>query len=212
MNEPTTVSTDWILAALSIVLALRLLRSGEPLPASRRLWAASFFALAAAALVGGTWHAIPPAVVPALRYQLWAIMYTGICLADLLILAGAARAALRRAPAAVVFLLLAGRFLACATLVLTQRDPRYAGWDYLLTLLVLSGFGLDLARRGERGAGFVLAGVAVSSAGALVMYRGFSLHPRFDDNDLFHVIQALGVWLFFRAGLLIRDGLEHEGR
>jgi hypothetical protein len=60
-------------------------------------------------------------------------------------------------------------------------------------------------RRGRPGAGFVLGGVLASSAGALVQYLRLTPHPHFNDNDLFHVIQMAGVWLFFRAGLLLRD-------
>jgi hypothetical protein len=206
MNEPTTVLTDFLLSVLGLVLARRLSRSGSPLPVSRRLWGASFVALAVAAVVGGTWHGIPPDVLPTLRRHLWSIAYTAIGLADLLILAGATRAAVPRGPGAVgVLVLLTGRFLAYTALILTQRDFRYVGWDYLVTLLFLFAFGLDLVRRGERASHFVLGSVLLSGAGALVQYLRLSPHPRFNDNDLFHVIQMAGIWLFFRAGLLLRD-------
>ncbi len=99
MNEPTTVLTDTLLAALAFVLARRLARSSRCV--SGRLWAASFVALAVAAATGGAWHGIPPDVVPSLRYHLWSITYAAIGLADLLILAGAARAVLSSGPRAV---------------------------------------------------------------------------------------------------------------
>jgi len=205
MSEPTTVLTDYLLAALGLVLAWRLSRSGSPPPVCRRLWAASFVALAVAALVGGTWHGIPPDVLPSLRYHLWSITYAVIGLADLLIVAGAARAALPRGPRKVALVLLTGGFLAYVALILAHHDFLYVGWDYVGTLAVLFVFGLDLARRKEPGAGFVLGGVLVSGAGALVQYVRLTPHPRFNDNDLFHVLQMAGVWLFFRGGLLLRD-------
>jgi len=205
MSEPTTVLTDYLLAALGLVLAWRLSRSGSPPPVSRRLWAASFLALAVAALLGGTWHGIPPDVRPSLRYHLWSITYATIGLADLLIVAGAARAALPRGPRAVALVLLTGGFLAYVALILARHDFLYVGWDYLGTLLFLFVFGLDLVRRGEPGAGFVLGGVLASCAGALVQYLRLAPHPQFNDNDLFHVLQMAGVWLFFRGGLLLRD-------
>lgn len=205
MNEPTTVLTDYLLAALGLVLAWRLSRSGSPPPVSRRLWAASFLALAVAALVGGTWHGIPPDALPSFRYHLWSITYATIGLADLLIVAGAARAALPRGPRAVALVLLTGGFLAYAALILVRHDFLYVGLDYLGTLLFLFVFGLDLVRRGEPGAGFVLAGVAASCAGSLVQYLRIAPHPQFNDNDLFHVLQMAGVWLFFRGGLRLRD-------
>ena len=134
-----------------------------------------------------------------------AITYTFIGLADLLILAGAARAALPRGPRLAALVLLTGGFLAYVALILAHHDFLYVGWDYLGTLLFLLVFGLDLVRRGEPGAGFVLGGVLASGAGALVQYLRITLHPQFNDNDLFHVLQMAGVWLFFRGGLRLRD-------
>ena len=54
-------------------------------------------------------------------------------------------------------------------------------------------FGLDLARRREHAAAFVLGGVGVSFAGGLVLSSGLSLSEQFNQNDLYHVIQALGL-------------------
>ena len=42
-------------------------------------------------------------------------------------------------------------------------------------------------------------GVAVSFAGAAAQMSGFALHRHFNHNDLYHVIQMLGLWLLFRG-------------
>jgi hypothetical protein len=205
MSEPTTVLTDILLAALAFVLARRLLRASAPRSRARSLWAASFFALAGAAVTGGTRHGIPPDVLPWLRYHLWSITYIAVGLADLLILAGAAWAALGRGPRRVALVLLAGRFLAYTALILARREFRYVAYEYALTLLLLAAFGLDLWRRREPPARFVLAGALVSFAGGLVQALRLGPHPQFNHNDLFHVIQMCGIALLFRAGLLLRD-------
>jgi hypothetical protein len=205
MNEPTTVLTDYLLASMALALARRLSCSGSHPTVLRLLWGASFLALAVAAFVGGTWHGIPPHAVPTLRQQLWAITYVTIGLADLLILAGAARAAMAGGPRVAVLALVAGRFLVYAALILERRDFRDVACEYGVTLLLLLVFSIDLARRRERAAGFVLGGVLVSFAGGLAQSLRFDLHPQFSHNDLFHVIQMGGLWLLFRAGLLLRD-------
>ncbi len=206
MSEPTTVLTDYLLAALAFGLARRLSCPGFSPPLSRRLWAASFFVLAVAALVGGTWHGIPPDVLPSLRHYLWSITYVGIGLADLLILAGATRAALPLSGLRVAALvLLTGRFLVYTALILAERDFRLVGYDYAGTLLLLVAFGLQLTRRSERAGGFVLVGVLVSFAGGLIQALHLGLHSQFNHNDLFHVIQMAGIWVLSRAGLLLRD-------
>ena len=205
VNEPTTLLTDYLLAALAFVLARRLSRSRWLPSVSRLLWAASFLAIAVAALFGGTWHGIPPTAVPALRYHLWSITYVTIGIADCLILAGAARATLPRGPRAAALALLTGRFLVYAALILGQRGFRYVGYDYLVTLLLLLVFGFDLRRRGEPAAAFVLGGALVSLAGGLIEALHVRLHPQFNENDLFHVVQMVGIWLFYLGGLRLRD-------
>jgi len=204
MSEPTTVLTDYLLGTLSLVLAGRLMRSGLPPSTARRLWAASFLALAVAAFVGGTWHGLGPDAPPSLRHGLWSITYTAIGLTDLLLLAGAARA-LPRGARTVALMLLMGRFVVYAALILERREFRYVVYDYGITLLLLFAFGLDLLRRRERSAGFVLGGALISFAGGLVQALHFGMHPQFNGNDLFHIIQMAGIWLFFRGGLLLRD-------
>ena len=205
MNEPTTVVTDYLLAALAFVLALRLWRSGFPPPRSRRLWAASFVVVAGAALTGGTWHGIPPDALPLLRHHLWSITYVLIGFADLLILLGATWAALPRRSRAVALGLLTGRFFAYAVVILGQRDFRYVGYDYLGTLVLLFAFGLYLGRRRAPAAGFVLGGASVCFIGALVQSLRVGPCLGLNHNDLFHVIQMAGVWLFYRGGLLFGD-------
>jgi hypothetical protein len=204
MNEPTTVLTDYLLASLALVLAWRLSRSSSHPTAPRALWGASFLVLAIAALVGGTWHGIPPDAAPALRRLLWSFTYVAIGLADLFTLAGATLVALAGGRRLVVLALLTGRFLVSVALILERRDFRDVAFEYAVTLLLLLAFGVDLARRGERSARFVLGGVLVSFAGGLAQSLRLDLHPRFNHNDLFHLVQMAGLWLLFRAGLLLR--------
>ena len=48
----------------------------------------------------------------------------------------------------------------------------------------------------------VLLGVAVSVAAAAIQQSGWALHRYFNHNDLYHVVQAVGVWLLYRGALL----------
>jgi len=205
MSEPTTVFTDYLLAGVALALAWRLSRLRPRASVPGRFWAASFAALAVAALVGGTWHGIPADTAPALRYFLWSITYVAIGVADLLLLAGATRAALAPWAGSAVLSVLTIRFLAYAGLVAGLRQFRFVAVEFGVTLLLLLAFSLDLARRREPAAAFALGGVALSFAGGLVLALGVSPHPRFNSNDLFHVIQTGGVWLFFQAALLLRS-------
>jgi hypothetical protein len=53
--------------------------------------------------------------------------------------------------------------------------------------------------------GWILAGVAVSVAAALVQASGFALHRHFNYNDLYHVIQIAAMALLYRGARQLRD-------
>lgn len=203
MSEPTTVLTDYALAAVALALAWRLARTRPSLPA--RLWAAAFAVLAAAAVAGGTWHAIPRGFLPELRELLWSVTYLAIGLADLLLLAGAATAALRGRARLVALALACTRLVVYVPWLLARRDFTVVTLEFGVTLALLAALGLALLWRREPAAVAVLAGAAVTLAGGLALALRVSLHPHFNNNDLFHVVQMAGLWLFFRGALLLRD-------
>ena len=47
----------------------------------------------------------------------------------------------------------------------------------------------------------LVAGVGLSLVAAGVQQSGWSIHRYFNHNDLYHVIQAVAVWLLYRAAI-----------
>jgi hypothetical protein len=102
------------------------------------------------------------------------------------------------------FFLLAGSHRKLMTLAVVKLVI-YASWmifhnefvwviaDYGITLLIV---GIVVRTR------WVLASIAFSVIAAMVQMSRFALHPRFNHNDLYHVIQLIALWLLFRAGML----------
>ena len=203
LAEPMTVITDWVLAALAVVLGVRLLRNAAPLP--RRLVALSFFLLAAAALVGGALHGWAPRLGAGVRETLWRSIYAGIGLAILLLLAGVVLATVPARLGPFLVGLLGLRFAVFLALAF-GRDFGFVMGDLVLTLLVLAGFGafFTLARP-RTFAPWLLGGVLVSFVAALVQTHRLAPHALFNHNDLFHVIQMGGLYLFYRAALDLPD-------
>ncbi len=62
-----------------------------------------------------------------------------------------------------------------------------------------------MARWHAAGMGWLVAGVAVSLVAVLVQVRRVALHRHFNHNDLYHVIQMVALYLFFRGGALLVD-------
>ena len=197
LAEPMTVATDYALAALGVFLGLRLLREGEGRGA--RLVASSLLVLAATALVGGSLHGLAPRLTVPAKELLWRLVYGGVGLGNLLLLAGVLLAVLPVRWRVLVMAVLALRFLVLTALAL-GRDFSFVLQDVAGTLLVLLGLGLvfTLVRRTAFGP-FLLAGVLVSLAGAFVQARRIAPHPFFNHNDLFHVLQMGGLYLCYRA-------------
>ena len=50
-------------------------------------------------------------------------------------------------------------------------------------------------------------GIVVSAIGIALMVAKVSFHQHFNHNDLYHVIQMLGLWCFYRGAALLH-GLE----
>lgn len=201
--EPLTVFTDYGLAAVGMALAAGLRAKAEG-HASRRLWAACFAFVALAAIAGGTWHGWAPRMTKSGAATLWLVTYTLIGLGNVSILAGAATAASRGTLRAGLVGLVVLRFGVWFAFIVTHADFRYVVYDYAGTLAGLLVLAAWLARRRRPGGPWITAGVLVSLAGALVQRSPLAISV-FNHNDLFHFVQAAGLYLYFRGGRLLVD-------
>ena len=61
-----------------------------------------------------------------------------------------------------------------------------------------------IARR-DAAAPWIIAGVVVSFAGAGVEASGWDLLAYLNHNDVYHLLQAVGLYGFFRGGRLLQD-------
>jgi hypothetical protein len=204
INEPATLITDYLLAAFTVVLARRLFRAaGEAGSAPRWWWAVAFAATAVAGAAGGTVHGFRDAFGPGVTAPLWILAIEGLLVAAFAVI----RATLlgsRLSPAVQRGATLAFGVAFVVYGVWVIGNPRFvfAIAAYGAALAVLVAFTLSAGRTSSRAARWMLAGVAVSALAAVVQQSGWSLHQHFNHNDLYHVIQALGVWLLYRGALV----------
>jgi hypothetical protein len=202
--EPMTVTTDYVLSAVAGALAAMLGTRDEG-QSPRRWWAASFAAVSLAAMAGGTWHGWGRGMDAGPRAALWLATYALVGLGHLLILAGAVAAAARGRVRGLLLAAATLRYAVFVAAIARSADFRYVVYDYAGTLLGLLALAGWLARRGRPGASWIAAGVAVSLLGALVQRGRLAPAPAFNHNDLFHVVQAAGLWLYYRGGRLLQD-------
>lgn len=207
-QEPATFLTDYLLAALGVVLAV-LLHSADRRHGARRLWAAALASIAAGAALGGSSHALGGAEDVD---WLWNATMISIGAAACLLGLAAARAfvaspRVRRGVTGLVGLV----FLVYVWWVRGHPDFQWAVLDYGATLAALLAAACALWwRRREPSAPWLVGAVLVSFAAAAIQQLELAPHPRFNHNDLYHVVQAVGLWLFYRAGRVLPDAVERE--
>lgn len=208
ITEPMTMATDYLVAAASITWGVLLWRRRARSSRAAAWWAAGFGWVALAALAGGTVHGFRLHLGPGGEALLWrvALLAVGGFAFCAIATALAAGAPPRRRAAGVA---LAGLGLAVyAGAVARAAEPPFV-WAiaaYAPALVVLSVQQLFAwMRRSTPSAPSILAGVAVSLAAAAVQRSGFDLHRYLNHNDLYHLVQLAGGWLFYRGGLRLDD-------
>ena len=201
ITEPATLLTDYLLAIFTAVLAVRLHAPGRR---GRNWWALGFAASAVAGAAGGTVHGFKNVLPPATIASLWmltleAIVFAGLAVVIAVLASAGFSDRTRRMFTAFACLGYGGYAL------WIPNHPQFVfaliGYGFALLFLTLVQASKWMSVR-SRESGWLLAGVGISVVAAVVQQSGWALHRHFNHNDLFHVIQAVAVWLLYRGASL----------
>jgi uncharacterized protein DUF6962 len=204
-GEAVTMVTDYLLALVAFAAAAWLWRRAGGRPG--RYWASAFVATGVAAILGGTSHGYAPVLHPQTHGLVWRLTYVTVEVANLCVLYGAALAGLPLRLHRLALAVLVLRLFAVAGALVVLAQMRYVVLDYAVTLVGIVGLAATLAARRQPGWGWVIAGAVVSALGAVVQIARISPGRVFNHNDVFHVVQAIGLVLYARGG---RDLVERE--
>ena len=182
MAEPTTALTDFLMAAVAFVLAARCIGA----------WRYAFLFSAIAALSGGMYHSTPSAFV-------WKVTAFAAGLATFFMIAGGSAATLTRRSGRILTVVAGVQLAVYIGWMAMHNDFIYVVADYGSGMLCVAVLYAIAWRRMPRAAAFVLVSIAVAALGAYVQAAHVSLHPRFNHNDLYHVIQTGSLLLLYRG-------------
>ncbi len=209
ISEPATLVTDYLLAVFTAILGSQLRRAAWRADAGGfwdiarwRWWlAAAFAATAVAGITGGTVHGFQQTLPPWLAGALWLVTLEALVVAAFAVV-GAAVSLVPVTPSARRRVTAAAGVAFAAYGLIVVWNPVYltAIIAYGAAFAVLVGVRLS-ARPLDAGGWLLVAGVAVSAAAAAIQQSGWSLHRHFNHNDLYHVVQAVGIWLLYRAAM-----------
>src|SRR5688572_22477012 len=170
-------------------------------------------AVALASYAGGTFHGFQHALSLRAAAILWRATTINMGMASFLLLAAAFSAAFsgqdRRWLIAAAFLKLA----IYVAWMLGHDEFRFVIYDYGSTLAILLLLIAAERTHGVHGhRAYIASGILVSIAAAVVQQSGIRLHQHFNHNDLMHVVQMGGMWLFYKGGARLRDSGGSDGR
>lgn len=207
ITEPTTLLTDYALGGLTAWLAWRL-RQVARVTKQRavRIWALAFAATAFGGIAGGTYHGFSTTLGPRLSAAVWTVTTIAVGLGACLLLSAALVASVRSDARRWLLPLLWAQFAGYVLWMLGHDDFVYVIAEYgtamLLAVLVQTA---NPTARHSSSAGWIVAGVAATIAGAVIQQRGIDLHPHFNHNDLQHVVQMVAVVFLYKGGSRLKD-------
>ena len=206
-SEPTTMATDYVLVVLCCVFAWHLWRVGKAAAqASVCAWAAGVVCFGLASFVGGTVHGFAAIFSQAVLQELWKLTAYAVGFASFFLLVGTLSACIvpsvRRFAMPIPYV----QLIVYAFWMATHDDFRYVIYDYAFTNLGIVALqcyaGMTYRAVSVR---WMAGGVLVSFFAGAVQINRVALHDHFNHNDLYHVIQMGGMYLFYRGALLLKD-------
>jgi len=207
ITEPMTVATNVMIAVFAFALTLRLgyYASAEGLKAAGAI-AGALMGTAFASVLGAVAHGVDPLVDRELRQRMWRASLHAMTLIGVGSIMSVAFFA-ARGPVRVAILAFVGlKFLWSNVAIARRPEFRVAAADYGGALaIVLVGAVYAAIRWSEPGAPWLIAAIVVTLVATVAQARRVGFHRHFNHNDLFHVIQLVALYLFYRGGLLLVD-------
>jgi hypothetical protein len=195
--EPATLLTDGLLGALAAWLGWRLLHRPVTIHPAARWWGRMLGLTATSAGIGGVYHGFAPNFPAAVGSAWWLAGLWNINLLSaamaLSLLNEIVPVEKQRPWRALIGIKLAG----FAGAVAIRPDFVVVIMDYGLAMIAWAAAAKWLRRPWR---GWMLSAIALSVVAALVQQMHWAPAAAFNHNDLYHVIQAAALILFYRAG------------
>jgi hypothetical protein len=200
-----TMITDYAITALGLWVGIMLLRRPGA-DRAVRWWAGALLATGVAALAGGTFHGFGPAMPSAATAVTWRLTMIAIGAAAFCFITGAAFSVFARRVRNVIVVLAAVKLVLYLVWLTRDTHFKYAIYDYTpaMVAVLLAEIYVWLRSR-DRGAAWIIWGIVISFAGAFIQMQEIGFHRNFNHNDLYHVVQMVGIYCFYRAGLLMSE-------
>ncbi len=194
MTEPDVTITDFLLSLEALAFAVLIARSSTTAP--QRWFVIFFLATALASLAGGLVHGFYPD-----SKVLWRIVLIALGIVSATAWAIGAHLLFSDATARLVATAAWVEFAAYAFVVIFVTDAFVAAVvNYLpSTLFLIVAFFAAYRAHPDRSLLAGLSGLVLTLVAAAVQQSHIALHPRFNHNALYHLLQGIALLLIFGA-------------
>jgi uncharacterized protein DUF6962 len=200
------MATDFLIAVICLVFAVAIEREAGGIVTAQGAWGLSFTFAAIAAMIAGVVHGFALHLAVEAKDRLWKATQYTMGLTSLAILTAAVVAFVDGPAERWLVGAAVAKFVAYAAAVRRRDDYAVVVVDYGASMIAMAALAIaGWVRSGAPAAPWLVAAVAVSGAAAAVQLKKVAPHPRFNHNDLYHVIQIVALYLFYRGGLLLVD-------
>jgi hypothetical protein len=172
-----------------------------------RFWAGALIFTGVAAATGGTFHGFRMMMPPWVEAATWKATMVAVGLASLCFASATIFTAFSHGVRKVLLTIVAAKLVVYLVwLLIGDDDFRYAIYEYSPTMVAVLGVQLYLwLKRTNPAAPWIVAGIVISFLAAFVQMFGVGFHKHFNQNDIYHVVQIVGLYFFYRGGLVVTD-------
>lgn len=215
ITEPATTLTDYAIAVESLIFTVLLVRMERlPIQRSGQLWAATFGCVGLAAFLGGTCHGFVNTLGNDVVKVLWQVMLCSISVASVFMVSATIISTL---PQRLHRWFLVGVSVKAFLYLLWAIHSKYYGYavaDYLSAMIIVLLLEIRAIHQAINvpSAWWILAGICVSGIAVGVQASGLAIAPYLNHNDLYHLVQMIALYLFYRAATLLKDYNQYTVR
>jgi hypothetical protein len=205
--EPMTMFTDYLISAQCFYLFINLKKQlGDRIYLSQRVWMFAIVAIGLASFFGGTHHGLALILPENFTYALWRCSTYAVGVVSFLILVGTMKSSLPGKWHKPLFLLSLLQLLVFFYWMIDHDKFLYVIMDYALSMiavLVFQTISKLIYKTGSEG--YFIKAVIISLIGAGVQQSDLDLHHHFNHNDIYHLIQMVSIYMFYKGVPLLKD-------
>jgi hypothetical protein len=197
--EPTTAITDFVIFFMGCYYGWVIVHISDSI--FHMFWAISFITLAVGALLGGISHGFGPMLSKIAKMIIWrlTLLFIGLTALGLLL---SALTILTNGKVNIGILSFFVILFAYYNYKVFKNDSFLIAIKFYLPFIIISliCFSYIFIYRGYTGALFISVGLLVTLFASLIQLSKIVLHKHFNHNDLFHIVQIIGMYLMFEGG------------